>query len=87
MMPEANELQCRPRVLRDNLQQAVHQGGLDQLTGTQIGQDPDREAGRRERLPVDLGEQDALGKIERPDRDDRVGPGTLSGGRGRGAAA
>ena len=86
-MPEADELQRRPGVLRNNLQQAVHQGRLDQLAGAQIRHDPDREAARRERLPVDLGEQDALGKIERPDRDDRAVPGGLVGGRGRDVAA
>jgi hypothetical protein len=48
------------------LQKAVHQRRIDQLARSQAGQDPYREVARRERLPVDLGEQTFSGKSNDP---------------------
>ena len=62
---ETHELQCGAGVLGQELDQAVGEGGRDELAGTQIERSADAQALRFERLAVHLGEQPALGEVER----------------------
>ena len=67
--PQAQEIQRRTHVFGNQLDQPVHEGGVDELTGAQIRQDPDREALGGERARVNVSEQNALGEVKRPHRD------------------
>ena len=69
---ETHELQCGAGVLGQELDQAVGEGGRDELAGTQIERAADAQAVRFERLAVHLGEQPALGEVERSHGDGPV---------------
>ena len=73
------ELEPAARVLRDELHQAFEQRGHDELARSERGLALDPDAGTLDRLRVDLGQQDALGEVERGHRDRVVAASVLRG--------
>src|SRR5512132_3365249 len=74
-----DELERTPRVLRNELDQSLLERRLDELSRAEVELELDAVAGRPQSLPVELGEQDALGEVERCDGDRIV----VEGGRPR----
>ena len=71
----AEEGHRSPAVLRHELDQSGMQGGTDELSGAEPERPFDAEPTLLERLAVQLGEQHALGEVERADRDGVVAEG------------
>ena len=67
---DAQELHRGPGVLRARRRRALAQRGRDELARPEVERPPHAEPGALQRLAVDLGEQLALGEVERCHRDD-----------------